>query len=74
MINVGGYSRSLTDVGGYLVLVKFGGIIRLVESSEFLRYGVDIGGNFRLSKFPEFWFRVKVVYYRAFLLIIGGGK
>ena len=74
MIDVGGYSRSLVDVGGYLVLVEFGGIVRLVESSGFLRCGVDIGGNLRLGGFPKFWFRVKVVYYRAFLLATGGGK
>ena len=73
-MDVGGYSRSLTDVGGYLVLVEFGGIVRLVEFSGFLRCRVDIGGNFRLSKFPKFWFKIRAVYYRAFLLIMGGGK
>ena len=62
------------DASRYLVLVEFGGIVRSVESSRFLRYRVDIGGNFRLSRFPKFQFRVRVVYYRAFLLIIGGGK
>ena len=74
LIDVGGYSRSLADVGGYLILVKFGKIVRSVKSSGFLRCGVDIGGNFRLSRFPKFWFRVKAVYYKTFLLIIRGGK
>jgi hypothetical protein len=54
--------------------MKFGGIIRLVESSGFLRCRVDIGGNLRLSRIFKFWFRVKVVYYKVFLLITGGGK
>ena len=54
--------------------MEFGGIVRSVESSGFLKYGVDIGRNLRLSRFLKFWFRVKVVYYRAFLLVIGGSK
>ena len=54
--------------------MKFGGIVKSVKSSGFLRYGVDIGRNLRLSGFLKFWFRVKVVYYRAFLLIMGGSK
>ena len=54
--------------------MEFSGIVRSVEFSGFLKYGVDISGNFRLSGFPKFQFRVRVVYYRAFLLIIGGGK
>ena len=62
------------DASGYLVLVEFDRIIRLVEFSKFLRYRVDISGNFRLSGFSKFQFRVKAVYYRAFLFIIGGGK
>ena len=65
------------DVIGYFILVKFSGIIRLVESSKFLRCGVDISKNLRLmdlSKFPKFQFRIKVVSYRAFLLVTGGGK
>ena len=59
-----------------------------MESSRFLRYRVDIGRNLRLvdlsrnlrlvdfSRFPRFRFRFRfrVVYYKAFLLIIGGGK
>ena len=57
--------------------MEFSGIIRLVESSGFLKCKVDISGNLRLidfSGFPKFWFRVKIVYYRAFLLAMGGGK
>ena len=68
--------------------VEFGGILRLVESSRFLRYRVDIGRNLRLvdlsgnlrlvdlSGFPRFYFRFRfrAVYYKAFLLIIGGSK
>jgi hypothetical protein len=48
-----------------------------VEFSKFLKRGVDIGGNLRLidfSEFLRFQFRVKVVYYKAFLLIIRGSK
>ena len=74
LTDVGGYSGSLADVGGYLVSVEFGGIVRLVESSGFLRCGVDIGGNLRLSGFSKFWFKVRVIHCRAFLLVMGGGK
>jgi len=45
------------DIGGNLILVKFGGIPRLVESGRFLRHRVDISGNLRLvgfSRFPRF--------------------
>ena len=48
-----------------------------MESSGFLRYGVDISGNLRLidlSGFLKFQFRVRAVSYKAFLLITGGGK
>jgi hypothetical protein len=48
--------------------VEFGRILRLVESGGFLRYRADI------SRFLRFWFRVRAVYYKAFLLITGGGK
>ena len=57
--------------------MEFSRILRLVESSGFLRYRVDISRNLRLvdlSRFPRFYFRVRVVYYKAFLLITGGGK
>ena len=43
-----------------------------MKSSGFFRYRVDISGN--LNRFPRFQFGVKVVYYKAFLLIIKGGK
>ena len=69
-----GNSKSLVDISKIFILVEFGGILGLVESGGFLRRRVDIGGNLRLSKFPKFWFRVKVIYYKVFLLIIGGGK
>ena len=48
-----------------------------MEFNRFLRYRVDISENLRLvnlSGFFRFQFRVKVVYYRAFLLIIKGSK
>ena len=57
--------------------MKFGRIVKLIKSSGFLRYGVNINKNLRLidlSKFFKFRFRVRVVYYKAFLLVIGGGK
>ena len=71
------YSKSLADVIRYFILVKFSGIIRLVESGKFLRYRVNISENLRLidlSGFFKFWFGVKVVSYRTFLLTIRGGK
>ena len=74
LVDVGGYPRSLMDASGYFISVEFGGIVRSVESSGFLRYRVDISGNLRLSGFFKFWFKVRAVYYRVFLLIIGGGK
>ena len=59
--------------------MEFGRILRLVESGGFLRCRVDISGNLRLvdlSRFPRFYFRFRfrAVYYKAFLLIIRGGK
>jgi len=45
------------DIGGNLISVKFGRILRLVESGRFLRRKVDIGRNLRLvdlSGFPRF--------------------
>ena len=71
------YFRSLVDVIKYLILVKFSGIIGLVESGEFLKYRIDISGNLRLidlSGFFKFQFRVRAVSYKAFLFITGGGK
>jgi hypothetical protein len=69
--------RSLMDISGNLATVELSGIPRLVKSSRFFRCKVDISGNLRLinlSGFLRFWFGVKAVYYRAFLLAIGGGK
>ena len=57
--------------------MKFSGIIRLVESSGFLKYRVDISRNLRLidlSGFSKFQFRIKVVSYKIFLFATGGGK
>ena len=59
--------------------MEFGRILRLVESSRFLRYRVDISRNLRLvdlSRFPRFYFRFRfrAVRYKVFLLITGGGK
>ena len=59
------------------MLIKFSGIPKLVKSSRFLKHRVDISGNLRLinfSRFLKFQFRVKMVHYRTFLLIIRGGK
>ena len=69
----------MVDISGIFILVEFGRILRLVESGGFLRYRVDISKNLRLvdlSRFPRFYFRFRfrAVYYKAFLLIIGGGK
>ena len=68
--------------------MEFSRILGLVESSRFLRYRVDISRNLRLvdlgrnlrlvdlSRFPRFYFRFRfrAVRYKAFLLIMGGGK
>ena len=54
--------------------MEFSGIIKLVKFSRFLKFRVDISGNLRLSRFFKFQFRVKVVYYKIFLLIIGDSK
>ena len=72
-------SRSLVDISRIFISVEFGRTLRLVESSGFLRYRVDISRNLRLvdlGGFPRFYFRFgfRVVYYKAFLLITGGGK
>ena len=41
-------SRSLIDISRNLIFVEFGRILRLVESSRFLRRRVDISRNLRL--------------------------
>ena len=60
------------DISRYLILIEFSRILRLIKSSKFLKYKVDINRN--LNGFPRFQFRIKAVYYREFLFIIGGGK
>jgi len=53
----GRISRSLVDIGGNLITIKFSGILRLIESGGFLKCGVDISRNLRLVdliKFPRF--------------------
>ena len=67
------------DVGGNLMFIEFSRILRLVESSRFLRCRVDISGNLRLVDLGGnlrfyFRFRFRAVYYKAFLLITGGSK
>jgi len=67
------------DISRIFISVEFGRILRLVESSRFLRCGVDISRNLRLvdlSRFPRFYFRFRfrAVYYKVFLLITGGSK
>ena len=65
------------DISGNFILIEFSGISRLVKSSKFLKYKVDISKNLKLidfSGFSKFQFRVKVVHYKAFLFITGGGK
>jgi hypothetical protein len=45
------------DISRSLILVEFGRIPRLVESSKFFRHRVDISRNLRLvdfSRFPRF--------------------
>ena len=73
-MDISRYFRSLADISRYFILVEFSRIVKSVESSGFLRCGVNISGNFRLNRFPKFWFGVKVVYYKTFLLTTGGGK
>ena len=51
------FFKSLMDISGNFILVEFGKISRLIESSGFLRQGVDISKNLRLinlSGFPRF--------------------
>ena len=67
------------DISRIFISVEFSRNLRLVESSRFLKYRVDISRNLRLvdlSRFSRFYFkfRFRVVYYKAFLLIIGGSK
>ena len=57
-MDVSGYPKSLIDASEYLILVEFSGIVKLIDFSGFFK----------------FQFRVKAVSYRAFLLVMGGGK
>jgi hypothetical protein len=77
LTDISRYPRFLTDASRYLILIKFGGIVKSVKFNGFLRYRVDINRNLRLmdlSGFLKFQFRIRAVYYRTFLLAIGGGK
>ena len=49
------YFKSLVDIIRYLILIKFSGIIGLVESGGFLKYKIDISGNFRLMDLSGFF-------------------
>ena len=65
------------DISRNFMLIKFGGISKLVKSNKFLRCRVDISGNLRLidfSRFPRFQFGVRIVCYKIFLFIIRGSK
>ena len=56
-MKIGRIFRSLVNIGGNLIFIGFSRILRLVESSRFLRRGVDISGNLRLvdlSRFSRF--------------------
>ena len=67
-MRLSGNSSFLIDISKILILVEFG---------KFLKYRVDTDRNLGLvdpSGFPRFWFGVRVMYYRAFLLIIRGSK
>ena len=69
--------KSLMDINRNFILIEFGGISGLVKSSKFFKRGVDISRNLRLMDFSGFFrfqFRVRMVHYRTFLLVIRGGK
>ena len=53
-MDISRYSRSLTDINRYLILIKFSKIIKLMEFNKFLKYRVNISKNLRLSGFPKF--------------------
>ena len=42
------------DIGRNFILIKFGGISKLVKFNRFLKYKVDISGNLRLMDFSGF--------------------
>ena len=65
------------DISGIFTLIEFSGIPKLVKSSRFFGYKVDINRNLKLidfSGFSRFRFGVRIVYYKIFLLAIRGGK
>ena len=75
--DVSRYFGSMVDINSYSVLVEFNGILGLVESSGFLKCGVDFGGNLKLvnpSRFLRLLFGVITTNHKAFLLTVGGGK
>jgi len=50
-------SKSLINIRGNFILMKFGKILRLIKLGRLLRYKVDISRKFRLiglSGFPRF--------------------
>ena len=67
-VGLGRNFRFLIGISRNLILVEFGRIPRLVESSRFFGYRVDVSRNLRLR------FRVRATYYRVFLFITRGGK
>ena len=50
-MEIGRIFRSLVDVSGNLIFVEFSRILRLVESSGFLRCRVDVSRNLILVEF-----------------------
>jgi len=48
-------SGFLIGISGNLILVEFGGILRLVELSGFFKYKMNISGNFRLVDLSGFF-------------------
>ena len=43
------------DASGILILIKFSGILRLMELGRFFRYRVNINRNFKLVDFSRFF-------------------
>jgi len=55
LIDVSRILRHRVGIGRNLTLVEFSGILRLVESGGFLRYGVNSYRNFRLVDYSVFF-------------------
>ena len=53
-MEIGRIFRSLVDFSGNLIFIEFSRIPRLVESSRFLGYRVDVSRNLRLVGFSRF--------------------